>query len=320
MAEHRRGELRDITLEMLSKGREICRSLGAEVSVALLGKGIDGLAGALKGKAHRILVVQDDRLETFNSEPYEKVLIQLMTERKPFLTLIGHTAAGMDLAPALATQLKMPMATDCIGIKLDGGKGVITRQMYGGKVNAEVSFKKEGPYLVTVRAGAFPVSEKAPLSSDVVSVPSPLTSDGLARRFIQYVEAAVGEVDITQAEILIGIGRGIKEPENIPVVKELADAVGGVLACTRPVVDKKWLPKDRQVGTSGKTVKPKIYVALGISGSFHHTAGLKGAGTVIAVNKDPNAPIFNVAQFGIVADMFKILPVLKGKVKELKKK
>lgn len=320
LAEHRRGEIRDVTWEMLSKGREIAESLGGEVNTALLGKGTGTLADAFKGKCNRTFVVEDSRLEAFNSVTYEKVLIQLLTERKPFLTFIGHTAMGMDLAAGLATQLRMPIATDCLAIKLNEGKTVLNRQIYGGKVNAEISFLKEGPYIVTVRTGAFPVEERPALSTENVSVPSPLTDDGLAKRFLQYVEAAVGEVDITQADILVSIGRGVKDPENIPAVKEFADAVGGVLACTRPVVDKKWLPKDRQVGTSGKTVRPKVYIALGVSGAFQHTAGLKGAGTVIAVNKDPKAPIFNVAHYGIVADMFKILPALKEKVKEFRKR
>jgi electron transfer flavoprotein alpha subunit len=163
------------------------------------------------------------------------------------------------------------------------------------------------------------VVEKEPFPGEIVSVPSPLTDEGLARRFLQYVEAAVGEVDITQADVLVSVGRGIKEADNIPLVKELADILGGALSCSRPVVDKKWLPKDRQVGTSGKTVKPKVYIAIGISGAFQHVAGMKGAGTVIAINKDPKAPIFGVANYGIVADLFKFVPVLKEKLKELKK-
>ena len=172
--------------------------------------------------------------------------------------------------------------------------------------------------MVTVRSGAFPVIERDPLEGEIVPLPSPLTDESLARSFLQYVEAAAGEVDITQADILVSVGRGIKDPENIPMVKELADAIGGTLACSRPVVDKKWLPKGCQVGTSGKTVKPKIYIAIGISGAFQHIAGMKGAGTVIAINKDPKAPIFSVAQYGIVADLFKIVPVLKDKIRELK--
>ncbi len=319
LAEHRQGELRDITWEILSKGRQLAEGMGAEIEVALLGKGVKKLAEALKPKANRVLLIEDDRLEAFNSETYQKVLTQLITERKPFLTLVGHTAMGMDIAPALAVQLKMPLATDCIGIDVAGETFGLTRQLYGGKVNAAVSFSKNGPYMITLRSGAFPVVEMEPFPGEIVSIPSPLTDEGLVKRFLQYVEAAVGEVDITQADILVSVGRGIKEAENIPLVKELADLLGGALSCSRPVVDKKWLPKDRQVGTSGKTVKPKVYIAIGISGAFQHIAGMKGAGTVIAINKDPKAPIFGVASYGIVADLFKFVPVLKEKVKKLKK-
>ncbi len=320
LAEHRRRELRDITWEMLSKGREISEILNSEISVALLGKGMDQFAEALKPKAHRVLLVEDDRLEYYNYETYKKVLTQLINERKPLLTMIGHTSFGMDLAPSLAAQLNIPLATDCIGIEIKGENFSLTRQIYGGKVNAEVSFLKKGPYMMTIRAGAFPVLEKPDLSGEVIRIQSPLTDEALARRFIQYVEAAAGEVDITQADILVSVGRGIKEPGNIPMVKELADALGGALACSRPVVDKKWLPKSCQVGTSGKTVKPKVYIAIGISGAFQHIAGMKGAGTVIAINKDPKAPIFGVAHYGIVGDLFKIVPVLKDKVKEMKQR
>ncbi len=320
VAEHRRGELRDITWEMLSKGRQLSEAIGGELSVVLLGKGIKPLAEALLSKANRILLIEDDRLEYYNSETYEKALTQLITERKPLLTLMGHTATGMDFAPSLAAHLKIPLATDCIGIEAKEEAFVMTRQIYGGKINASVSFLKKGPsYMATVRAGAFPVMEKEPLSGEIVTLPSPLTDEGLARRFLQYVEAATAEVDITQADILVAVGRGIKDAESIPMVKELADSIGGVLACSRPVVDKKWLPKGCQVGTSGKTVKPKVYIAIGISGAFQHVAGMKGSGTIIAINKDPKAPIFGVAQYGIVADLFKIVPVIKDKIKELKK-
>ncbi len=318
LAEHRKGELRDVTWEMLSKGRQLAESLGADLVATILGKGVTHLSEALKPKANRIFLIEDERLEFYNSETYEKVLIPLIAERKPFLTLIGHTATGMDLAPSLAAHLKMPLATDCIGIDLQGETFSLTRQLYGGKVNGTVSFVKGGPSMVTLRPGAFPCVERDPLAGEVIRFPSPLNSERLAKRFIQYLETAAGEVDIAEADILVAVGRGIKEAENIPVVKELADAIGGTLACSRPIVDKKWLPKSSQVGTSGKTVKPKVYIAIGISGTFQHVAGMKGSGTIIAINKDPKAPIFNIAHYGIVADLFKFLPVLKGKIKELK--
>ena len=320
VAEHRKGELRDVTLEMISKANQLGKTLGLDVSVALLGKGVKGFADLLSKKANHILLIEDERLEFYNSETYETVLSHLISERKPYLILIGHTAMGMDFAPSLAAKLNIPLSPDCIGIDLAGQHLVLTRQIYGGKVNATVFFNKEAPYMVTVRSGAFPPQEDIPIAGEIHLIPSPLRDEGIGRRFIQYVEAAAGEVDITQADILVSIGRGIKGAENIPLVKELADALGGTLSCSRPVVDKKWLPKERQVGTSGKTVKPKVYIAIGISGAFQHVSAIKGAGTIIAINKDPKAPIFNVAHYGIVGDLFKVIPLIKDKLKELRKR
>jgi electron transfer flavoprotein alpha subunit len=318
VAEHRRGELREVTWEMLSKARQLAESLGAGVNVALLGKGVSAFAEALRKGCSKVFLIEDERLEFFNSETYQPVLARLLSDRKPWLTLIPHSTQGMDLAPSLAVQLKIPLATDCIGIDWTGNEWSLTRQMYGGKLNARVSFNRDGPSMITVRPGAFPISEGPSLPGEIISVPSSLSEGTLAKRFLEYLEAAVADVDITQADILVAVGRGIKGTENIPMVKELADAVGGVLACSRPVVDKKWLPKGCQVGTSGKTVKPKVYIALGISGAFQHLAGMKGAGTIIAVNKDPKAPIFSVAQYGIVGDLFKLVPVLKETIKNRK--
>ena len=320
LAEHRQGQWRDITFEMLSKGRQLAERFGSEVHAVVLGKGVANSTEALRSMAHRVLLVEDERLEVFNSETYQTVLAQLIMERKPLLTLIGHSTLGMDLAPNLAVQLNMPLATDCIGVDAKEDSFILTRQIYGGKINSTVSFNKPGPYLLTLRAGAFPVIQKDSLQGDIIPLPSPLTNGDLAKRFLAYVEAAMGDVDITQADVLVSVGRGIKGPENLPLVKEFAEAIGGTLSCSRPVVDKKWLPKGCQVGTSGKTVKPKVYIALGISGAFQHIAGMKGAGTVIAINKDPKAPIFGVAHYGIVGDLFKIIPALKEKAKELRQR
>jgi len=319
VAEHRRGELREVTWEMLSKARQLGQSLGAEVSVALLGKGVSAFAEALRKACSKVFLIDDERLECFNSETYQPVLANLFSERKPLLTLIAHSTQGMDLAPSLAVHLKIPLATDCVGIDCVGTAWSLTRQMYGGKLSARVSFTREGSSMVTARPGAFPISEDPSLPGEIISVPASLSESALARRFLEYVEAAAADVDITQSDILVAVGRGIKGTENIPMAKELADALGGVLACSRPVVDKKWLPKGCQVGTSGKTVKPKVYIALGISGAFQHLAGMKGAETIIAINKDPKAPIFSVAQYGIVGDLFKLVPVIKEKIKEMRK-
>jgi len=316
LAEHRQGELREITWEMLAEGGRLAEKMGAKVFALLLGHDLSPLVEQLKGWADGVLVVEDQRLKDFNSDTYQAVMAHLIRERRPSLTLIGHTSFGMELAPSLAVDLGFPLITDCVALQWDGGLKA-TRQMYGGKISALVYPREAEGYLVTVRAGAFPLEAEGRKRAEVEEIPSPLGAEEASKRFIRYIEAAVGEVDIAQAEIIVAVGRGIGEEENISLVEGLAQALGGVLACSRPIVDKKWLPKERQVGTSGKQVKPKVYIAVGISGAFQHVAGIRG-GTIIAINKDPRAPIFNVADYGIVDDLFKVIPLIKEKVEALR--
>ncbi len=318
LMEHRQGELKDISREMLAKGQELAEKKKAELAAVILGKGVSSMADEIKRYCHRTLVVEHDLLTNFNSEPYQDVLSFIIKERKPSLILIGHTSFGMDLAPVLAASTGVPLATDCYEIEVKGDAIIPYRQMYGGKLCAEARFKEAPCAMITVRAGSFPAENLRELNGAVEQVSFSFDKDYAYKKFLQYVEAAVGEVDITQADVIVAIGRGIGDPENIPMVEELAKLLGGVLACSRPVADKNWLPKERQVGTSGKTVKPKLYIALGISGAFQHTAGMKNSGTIIAVNKDPKAPIFNVAHYGIVDDLLKVVPVLVQKVRERK--
>ena len=317
LAEHRRGELRDITFEMLTKGRELAQKTNSELTAVILGKDIKEYAKTLAEHSNRVIVVEDEKLEHFNSDTYQKVLSHLIRERKPILTMIGHTSYGIDLAPSLAVELNLPLATDCIDLEFEGDNLIITRQMYGGKVNVRARMQKAEGYIVTVRQATFP-AEKEQVGGEIVEVPSPLSEEIAEKKFIDYVLPPPGAIDITAADVIVAIGRGIKDQSNIPIAEELAKTLGGVLACSRPVVDKGWLPSDRQVGTSGKTVKPKLYIALGISGAFQHVLGMKNSDLIIAVNKDPNAPIFNVADYGIVDDLFKVVPVLTEKLKELK--
>jgi electron transfer flavoprotein alpha subunit len=315
LVEHRQGAIRDITFEVLAKGKMLCEKAGNRLTAVLLGKDVGAMAKELKDRANRIVLIEDPKLENFNAEAYQRVLENLVQQEKPCLILMGHTAFGMDLAPSLATQIKATLATDCIDVTREDDHIEAIRQTYGGKLNVQVGLKPAQCSMITLRPASVSVAEYS-LAGEISTVTSPLTEEIASKRFLEYVEAAVGEVDITQADILVSVGRGIKDPENIPVVQELADSLGAVLSCSRPVVDKKWLPKDRQVGTSGKTVKPKVYIAIGISGAFQHVAGMKGSGTIIAINRDPKAPIFNVAHFGIVGDLFKIVPTLKGKIEE----
>jgi len=315
LVEHRQGVIRDITFEMLTKGKMLSEKAGKPLVALLLGKDVGEMAQQLKDMAHRVILVEDPKLENFNSTAYQQVIGNVVEGEKPFLLLIGHTAFGMDLGPSLAAQMGLPLATDCTDIMVEDDRIRAIRQPYGGKLNVEVSLKPAQSSVVTVRPASVTVEDYS-LAGEITKVTSPLTAEIASKRFLEYVEAAAGEVDITQANILVSVGRGIKDPENIPMVQELADSLGAALSCSRPVVDKKWLPKDRQVGTSGKTVKPKVYIAIGISGAFQHVAGMKGSGTIIAVNRDPKAPIFNAAHYGIVGDLFKIVPALRGKIKE----
>jgi len=310
LAEHRRGELRDVTFEMLGKGQELAAAMDVPLAAVLLGHNVDGFAEKLAKYAHRVLLVEDERLEHFNAEAYQQVLAHLIAQRKPTLVLIGHSACGMDLAPSLATQLDLPLVTDCVDLDFEDGNLFAVREMYGGKVSAKVAFRPADTYMATVRQAAFPFEEGEPLGGEIMAVDSPLTREIEYRRFLEYVEAAVGEVDITQADVVVAVGRGIREKDNMPLVEKLAEALGGVLAGSRPVVDAGWLPPDRQVGQSGRTVKPKLYVAVGISGASQHVAGMKASSTIVAINKDPDAPIFKVAHYGIVDDLFKVVPAL----------
>ncbi len=316
LVEHRQGEIRDISYEMLWKADELSRSHSHRLTAVVLGgKDARGLAEAIADRADKVLVAADDRLEAFDVDLYKEVLLGLIREHKPFLVMMPHSPWGMDLAPAISMKTGHPLATDCVDILVEDGKAKVVRQVYTGKVFSKVSMKESDTYLVTVRASAFPPEKpEQARKGEVAEVGLPAELPESRRRFVGFEDAGAGEVDISQAELLVSVGRGVGEQDNIAALKELADKMGGMLACSRPVVDKNWLPKYHQVGTSGKSVKPKLYLAFGISGAFQHVAGITGAGTVIAVNKDAKAPIFRVADYGVVDDMFNVVDAIKEKL------
>jgi len=319
LAEHRQGQIRDITFEMLTKARELAEKTNIEPTAVILGKDIKEKAKTISEHAKKVLLVEDAKLENFNSDAYQKALSNLIREHKPLLTMMGHTSYGVELAPRLAAALNLPLATDCIDLTLENETLIVTRQMYGGKVNVKATARKSESYIATIRQAAFTAQKpETPLNGQITEAPSPLTEEITTKQFIQYVLPPPGGVDITAAEKLVGIGRGIKDAANMPIMEELAKTLGAVLSCSRPVVDKGWLPSDRQVGSSGKTVKPKLYIAVGISGAFQHILGMKNSDLIIAINKDPKAPIFSFADYGVVDDLFKVVPALKGKISELK--
>ncbi len=316
IVEHRKGEIRDITFEMLFKAGELCKEFSHNLTAILLGGGENSFADSISKRADRVILYEDERLKDFNADTYKIIIDGLIKDRHPFLTLIGHTSWGMDLAPALSIKTGYPLATDCVDILVEDNRPMVIRQMYSGKVFSKVSFKESEGYLVTVRPGAFlPPDELEERQGEQIKMEIPAELEDPRNYFVDFVDAGAGEIDISQAEFLVSVGRGIGEEENIEVIKELSESMGGTLSCSRPIVDMNWLPKYHQVGTSGKSVKPKVYLAFGISGAFQHVAGISGAGTVIAVNRDKKAPIFRVADFGVVDDLFNIVEALKEKLK-----
>ncbi len=310
--EHRSGSIREVSLQILSKADELARGLSGRLTAVVLAAKADFLSSDFSGRADRVIVLEDERLSDFDFTGTAAVISKIIKDERPSLVLMGHTPWGMDLGPALSVRTGLPLATDCVGVSLDGKKIKALRQLYGGKLFARVSFKDDSRgCLLTVRPGSFPIDASPGRQGDLVRIDVPKDLSASSSRFVEYVDTGAGEIDITQAELLVSIGRGVGEKERIEEIRELAGLMGGVLSCSRPVVDRGWLPKYHQVGTSGKSVKPKVYLALGISGAFQHIAGIAGAGTVIAVNKDKKAPIFRVADYGVVEDLFAFSDALK---------
>ncbi|HED24881.1 MAG TPA: electron transfer flavoprotein subunit alpha/FixB family protein [Firmicutes bacterium] len=317
VAEHRQGALREITFEMLAIAPQLASDMGGEAAVLLIGSGMDEMAASIASYGVKVLVIDDPLFENFNGEKYQKLISAVIDDLKPSVVMTGHTSQGVDFMPALAVEKKLPLVMEAIALEYADGTLKATRQLYSGKVNATVAFKPADTYLVTIREGVAEAPEPSSAGA-VEKLDSPLKEDLDYRKFVEYIEAEVGEVDITQSEILVAIGRGLKEDKNLTVIEDLAKAIKADIAGSRAATDAGWISQDRQVGTSGKTVKPKLYIAMGISGAFQHIAGMKGAKTVVAINKDPEAPIFNVADYAIVEDMFKVVPKLTEKLKELK--
>lgn len=317
--EHDKGQLKDINFELFSLAHKLSQVKNEPVAAVILADNAEPYLELLSPYVHKILVIEDALLRNFNNYLYFTCLSKLFAELKPSVILFGHTSQGTDLAPYLASSLQYPIISDIFDAEFTDGQVLARRTIYGGKINAKVVAAKL-PVILTLRQGSFEKisgfsGHKAEIEKLQVSLePSLLT----VSKFLEYAEAPTTGIDITKADVIVAVGRGIKEEKNLKMVEEFAQEIGGTLACTRPIIDAGWLPKDRQVGSSGKTVKPKLYIALGISGAFQHISGMKGSELIIAVNKDPEAPIFSVAHYGVVADLFKVLPALANKIKELK--
>ncbi len=312
VVEHRCGTVKDATFELVTLARKLADASGLEPAAVVIGHQVAALADTLARYLPRVVAVDAEPLADFRYETHAAVLGDILETEAPLLTLAPHTAFGMELFPRLSVESGFPCATDCMEVDTEGSGISVTRSVYSGKVLSRATLASAAGYLATVRSGSYPAAVEAGSPGAVEQRPCPAFPTPLRTEHLGYREAAAAAVDISQAPLIVAVGRGIKDADNIPQAQELADRLGAVLACSRPVVDKKWLDKERQVGTSGRTVKPKAYLAFGISGAFQHMAGIKGPGVLIAVNKDPKAPIFAAADYGVVEDMFKIIDALKA--------
>jgi len=300
IAEHFKGEVEDITFEMLGKAKEL-----GDVTAVLIGN--KDLASQL-GSASKVICVNDDQLTEFNPEAYLKAVDAVVSQGNPDMVLIGNTSMGMDLAAGLSISQNMTLVTYASQVS----SGTVTSQLYGGKINVDSSVS--GRCIVTVIPGSFPADAGRDGGSPATEDMATPDLSSVKVKFRKLIEPEAGDVDITTQDVLVSAGRGIQSDENLPMVEELAAKLGGAVSCSRPIVDNKWLGKTRQVGKSGLKVKPKLYLALGISGAPEHIEGMKDAELIIAVNTDPNAPIFDYAHYGCTADLFDLIPALSSKL------
>jgi electron transfer flavoprotein alpha subunit len=321
IAEQREGKLNRVSMETVAAAQAIAAETGVTVEAALFGSGIAGVAQEIAAKKlAKVTVIDSPKLARYEPDGVVAALKDFINQKKPALVLMPHTYQVRDFAPQLATALQRTLISDAIGFRKDGDKLVFTRQMFQGKFAADVSFACPAPHFVTFQAGAFRGDKaEAGASAAPVETVSANIADGVQRNQPEDpFKEAKQAVDLTQAEIIVSVGRGIKEQKNIELAKALADALGGEIAASRPICDSGWLPMDRQIGSSGQTVSPKLYLAVGISGAIQHIVGMKGARSIIAINKDAEAPIFEIADFGVVGNLFDIVPALTEEVKKAK--
>jgi electron transfer flavoprotein alpha subunit len=319
VVEQREAKLSRVSWETLAAGQALSAATGWSLEAAVVGARVSALATEVAGKkVAKVQTVENPRLEPYTPDAFVAALKQFLGAKQPKLVLMPHTYQVRDFVPKLATAMGRTVISDAIGFKKDGDQLLFTRQMFQGKFVADVSFASDAPWFVTFQNGAFRGdSVEAGASAAPIESVSVEIADGVVRNRPQEVfKEAKQAVDLTQAEVIVAVGRGIKEQKNIEIARGLADALGGELAASRPICDSGWLPMDRQIGSSGQTVAPKLYLALGISGAIQHIVGMKGSRTIVAVNKDSEAPIFEIADYAVVGNLFEIVPPLVEEVKK----
>jgi len=321
VVEQREGKLNRVSWETLVAGQKLAAETGWALEAAVVGAGVAGIAAEVAGKkVGKVHDIEGSVLESYTPDAFSTVLKQFLEAKQPRLVLMPHTYQVRDFIPKLATAMGRTVISDCTGFRKDGEKLLFTRQMFQGKFAADVSFTCEAPWFVTFQSGAFRGDqvETGASAAPVETVSLDVPANAIRTKPQLPFKEAKQAVDLTQAEVIVSVGRGIKEQKNIDLAKQLADALSGEIAASRPICDSGWLPMDRQIGSSGQTVSPKLYLALGISGAIQHIVGMKGARSVVAVNKDREAPIFEIADVAVVANLFDVVPPLIEEVKKAK--
>jgi len=319
VAEQRDGKLNRVSFETVAAAQAIAKETGWAVEVVLPGSGIAALAQELAAKAvGKVYALEGTALGTYTSDAYVHALQAFIGEKQPKLVLFPHTYQVRDFAPRLALALDRTLISDATGYRYEGGALKFTRQMFQGKFAADVSFGGDAPWMATVQIGAFR-ADQADGGSGVVETVAAVVADGPGRvKPHEVFQEAKQTVDLSQADVIVAVGRGIKEQKNMVLAENLAAALGGEVAASRPICDNGWLPLERQIGSSGQTVAPKLYIAMGVSGAIQHLVGMKGSRTIVAINKDPEAPIFEIADVAVVGDLFQVVPALTEEIKKAK--
>lgn len=307
IAEHRQGELRDVSFELVTAGRQLADEQGGDLHLAVIGGDVDAFAAELNRAGVDVIHTVADG-EEFNHDIYTQVTEQLHAEVDPSALLLPNSVNGLDYAPAIAERLDIPLLTDAISLSRENETLEISREMYGSKVETTVTVDSAS-VAVSIRPAEWDVTEGEG-NAEVREFDTELDENNVKSTVTGFEEVAGGDVDISDAEFLVSIGRGIEEEDNLPLIEDLVEATDATLSSSRPIVDNGWLPKNRQVGQSGKVVTPDVYLAIGISGAVQHVAGMKGSDTIVAINTDPNAPIMDLADYAIVDDLFDVVPEL----------
>ncbi|MEO7146145.1 MAG: electron transfer flavoprotein subunit alpha/FixB family protein [Bryobacteraceae bacterium] len=319
ITEQRGGAWNRMSWETIAAGQQLARDLNRPVFAAVAGHNVGALAAELgrKNLAY-VHAVEHELLESYSADGYTAALEALIRAHHPSLVLFPHTYQVRDFAPKVAARFGQTLVSDVVGVRVENGVPVYVRQLFQGKLAGDVRISGDAPHFVSLQAGAYRADTVEAGSAPVETFSPQIAASAIRTRCEAPFRESARAVDLTSAGIIVSVGRGIKEKENIGIVQELAQALGGELAASRPICDSGWLPMERQVGSSGQTVSPKVYIAIGISGAIQHLVGMKGSKTIVAINKDAEAPIFEVADYGIVGDLFEVVPALTEEVKKAK--